>query len=47
MQRRKFVSPCHDSEFGVHGKVTKKPATKPLPTYTVKVEGGNVLVKKG
>lgn len=42
----KFVCPCHDSEFGVAGKVEKAPATKPLKTYAVKVEGEKVLIRQ-
>jgi cytochrome b6-f complex iron-sulfur subunit len=44
---KKLVCPCHGSEFGLDGKVKKGPATKPIPTYTAKVEGDAVLVKKG
>ena len=42
---KKFVCPCHGSEFGIDGKVTKGPATKPIPSYSVKLEGDAVLVK--
>ena len=35
----KFVCPCHGSEFGIDGKVQTAPATTPLTTYAVKVEG--------
>lgn len=41
----KFVCPCHGSEFGVDGKVQTAPATTPLKTYAVKIEGDAVLVK--
>jgi cytochrome b6-f complex iron-sulfur subunit len=41
----KFVCPCHGSEFGVAGKVEKAPATTPLKTYAVKVEGDKVLIR--
>ncbi|AFY53680.1 Rieske Fe-S protein [Rivularia sp. PCC 7116] len=41
----KFVCPCHGSEFGVAGKVEKAPATTPLKTYAVKVEGEKVLIR--
>jgi cytochrome b6-f complex iron-sulfur subunit len=41
----KFVCPCHDSEFGVHGQVEKGPAEEPLKTYMAKIEGNSVVVK--
>ncbi len=44
---KKFLCPCHGSEFGIDGKVTKGPASKPIPSYLVKVEGDAVLVKEG
>lgn len=40
-----FECPCHDSDFAPDGKVLKSPATKPLATYTAKIEGDKVLAK--
>lgn len=40
-----FECPCHDSDFATDGKVLKGPATQPLPTYPVKIEGDSILVK--
>jgi cytochrome b6-f complex iron-sulfur subunit len=43
---KKFVCPCHDSEFDASGKVLKGPAKQPLATYVAKIEGDSVLVNK-
>ncbi|MDJ0618535.1 MAG: Rieske (2Fe-2S) protein [Calothrix sp. MO_192.B10] len=43
---KKFLCRCHGSEFGIDGQVLKAPAKQPIPTYTAKVEGDAVLVKK-
>jgi nitrite reductase/ring-hydroxylating ferredoxin subunit len=38
--------PCHMARFDVKtGEVLSPPATVPLPTYTVKVEGNRILVE--
>jgi cytochrome b6-f complex iron-sulfur subunit len=42
-----FVCPCHQSKFAQDGKVLQGPATQALPIYTAKIEGDQVLVKKG
>ncbi|NJR38767.1 MAG: ubiquinol-cytochrome c reductase iron-sulfur subunit [Leptolyngbyaceae cyanobacterium CSU_1_4] len=42
-----FVCPCHDSKFANDGKLLQGPATESLALYTVKIEGDQVLVKKG
>jgi cytochrome b6-f complex iron-sulfur subunit len=40
-----LVCPCHDAKFGLGGEVLAKPAKTPLPTYQVKAENGEILVK--
>jgi len=39
--------PWHGSKFDVRtGEVTAPPASVPVPTYEVRVDGNNILVKK-
>lgn len=39
--------PWHGSKFDVRtGEVTNPPASEPEPTYEVKVDGNNILVRK-
>jgi cytochrome b6-f complex iron-sulfur subunit len=42
-----FICPCHDSKFAKDGKLLQGPATQALPIYTAKIEGDQVLVRKG
>jgi cytochrome b6-f complex iron-sulfur subunit len=42
---KKYGCPCHDAKFAANGKVLKGPAKDPLPTYTAKIVGTQVLVK--
>lgn len=46
-EQKAFVCPCHGSKFDINGKASNGPATKPLPTYEVRVEKDLVLVKRG
>lgn len=42
-----FICPCHASKFANNGKLLQGPATQSLALYTAKIEGDQVLVKKG
>jgi len=39
-----FVCPCHNSLFGLDGKVSFGPAPRPLDRYETKVDGSNLLL---
>ncbi|AFY32548.1 ubiquinol-cytochrome c reductase iron-sulfur subunit [Calothrix sp. PCC 7507] len=43
---KKFICPCHKSEFSVDGKAQKGPADKPLSNYAAKIEGNSIVVKQ-
>ncbi len=45
LEGESIVCPCHASAFNVHtGAVESPPATEPIETYPVKVEGTDILV---
>jgi menaquinol-cytochrome c reductase iron-sulfur subunit len=39
-----FRCPCHNSSFGLDGKVLEGPAPRPLDRYVTKIEGGKLLI---
>jgi menaquinol-cytochrome c reductase iron-sulfur subunit len=39
-----FLCPCHDSAFGLDGRVLAGPAPRPLDRYASRVEGGKLLI---
>ena len=45
VDQAQFVCPCHDSQFAPDGSVTQGPASEPLPSYPVTVEGEQILVQ--
>ena len=41
---KKFVCPCHSSEFDLHGAVMKGPAAKPLKSYKCELREDELIV---
>jgi len=43
-ERAGLKCPCHDGRFDLAGKVLSGPPPRPLPTYEVSVQAGEILV---
>jgi len=42
--KHEFLCPCHNSLFGMDGKVISGPAPRPLDRYDVKIDGNKLFV---
>ena len=43
--KREINCPCHGGTFDTEGRVVSGPPSKPLPSYTVSVVNGRIMVK--
>jgi menaquinol-cytochrome c reductase iron-sulfur subunit len=46
-RQKQFVCPCHNSSFGLDGKVLTGPAPRPLDRLAVRIEGREIWVAPG
>ena len=44
--KNEFLCPCHNSLFGIDGKVISGPAPRPLDRYETRIEGNKLMVGK-
>jgi len=45
--QKRFVCPCHNSQFDETGQVLNPPAPRPLDLFPIKIEDGQVKVDTG
>jgi len=43
-EERRFICPCHASEYDMRGSVVQPPAPRPLDLYPVRIENGIVKI---
>ena len=43
-ERQLFICPCHAGTFDLEGNVISGPPPKPLPRFSVRVEGNNLAI---
>jgi cytochrome b6-f complex iron-sulfur subunit len=43
-ERQLFICPCHAGIFDLEGNVVSGPPPKPLPKFSVRVEGNNLVI---
>lgn len=46
-RKKKFVCPCHSSEFDIRGEVLDPPATRALDTFRISIENNVVNIDLG
>jgi cytochrome b6-f complex iron-sulfur subunit len=46
-KRKRFVCPCHGSQYDLEGKVLKGPAEKPLRNLNASLESGKIIFTLG
>lgn len=44
-EQQVFICPCHAGTFDLQGNVISGPPPKPLPKYSVRVEGDNLVIR--
>ncbi len=42
--RQEFICPCHAGTFNLEGNVLSGPPPKPLPKFSVRIEGNNLVI---
>ena len=42
--RQEYVCPCHDAQFDIVGDVLSGPPPRPLDSYEIKVEEGDLFI---